>query len=169
VIILSQLPKSGTKLDPIYSHICRNLTQLLETLCYYFWETANFFVWEQLVKFRQLPTNNHNKQKLQAIFLNLCGQVFPDGLDEDGLPSKAHEIQGHRHILSFSDGQRACLGKAFALAEVKAVLSVFVRYFVFELENVDMEVERAGPVSSRLRVVGKEGTGVPLRVRWADQ
>ncbi|EIW77650.1 cytochrome P450 [Coniophora puteana RWD-64-598 SS2] len=40
-------------------------------------------------------------------------------LDGDRLPTKAREIQGHRHILSFSDGQRACLGKAFALAEVK--------------------------------------------------
>lgn len=32
---------------------------------------------------------------------------------------KAKEIQGHRHILSFSDGPRTCLGKTFALAELK--------------------------------------------------
>lgn len=40
-------------------------------------------------------------------------------LEEDGIPKKAKEIQGHRHILSFSDGPRICLGKGFAVAELK--------------------------------------------------
>ncbi|KIM70716.1 hypothetical protein SCLCIDRAFT_18765 [Scleroderma citrinum Foug A] len=40
-------------------------------------------------------------------------------LEKDGLPKKAQEIQGHRHLLTFSEGPRACLGKGFALAELK--------------------------------------------------
>jgi len=90
-------------------------------------------------------------------------------LDEDGLPSKAKEIQGHRHILTFSDGQRACLGKQFALAELKAVLSVLIRYFVLEMEKKGGEVERAGLFSSKLKIVGEDGVGVPLRIRRVDQ
>jgi cytochrome P450 len=31
----------------------------------------------------------------------------------------AREISGHRHLLTFSDGPRICLGRSFALAEFK--------------------------------------------------
>lgn len=34
-------------------------------------------------------------------------------------PQRAQEIQGYRHLLTFSDGARMCLGKGFALAEVR--------------------------------------------------
>ena len=44
-------------------------------------------------------------------------------LEQDGLPKKAQEIQGHHHLLTFSDGPRACLGKGFALAEIKVSLT----------------------------------------------
>ena len=40
-------------------------------------------------------------------------------LDAAGLPRKAQEIQGHRHLLTFVDGSRMCLGRGFALAEFK--------------------------------------------------
>lgn len=40
-------------------------------------------------------------------------------LEEGGIQRKAKEVQGHRHLLTFSDGQRACMGKTFALAEMK--------------------------------------------------
>ena len=33
---------------------------------------------------------------------------------------RAMELQGHRHLLTFHDGPRICLGKSFALAEFKA-------------------------------------------------
>jgi len=38
---------------------------------------------------------------------------------ENGIPAKAKEIQGHRHLLTFADGPRTCLGKNFALTEFK--------------------------------------------------
>jgi cytochrome P450 len=42
-------------------------------------------------------------------------------LIEGGLDG-AKEIQGHRHLLTFSDGPRTCLGKGFALAEFKVTV-----------------------------------------------
>lgn len=38
---------------------------------------------------------------------------------EEGLPAGAKELQGHRHLLTFINGPRTCLGKGFALAEFK--------------------------------------------------
>ncbi|CDO76372.1 hypothetical protein BN946_scf185011.g36 [Trametes cinnabarina] len=40
-------------------------------------------------------------------------------LSDEGIPKKAQEIQGHRHLLTFVDGPRMCLGRGFALAEFK--------------------------------------------------
>ena len=40
-------------------------------------------------------------------------------LAPDGIPKAAQEIQGHRHLLTFADGSRICLGRHFALAEFK--------------------------------------------------
>lgn len=46
----------------------------------------------------------------------------------------AEEIQGHRHILTFSDGPRLCLGKGFALAEFKVT---FLVWSMLSNSNVD--------------------------------
>ena len=42
-----------------------------------------------------------------------------DNHGQNGIPAKARAVQGHRHLLTFSDGPRTCLGKNFALAEFK--------------------------------------------------
>ena len=42
-----------------------------------------------------------------------------DANGQDGVPAKAKEIQGHRHLLTFGDGPRACLGKNIAVTEFK--------------------------------------------------
>ncbi len=42
----------------------------------------------------------------------------PERWLEDSAP-RAKEIQGHRHLLTFVDGPRTCLGKTFALTEFK--------------------------------------------------
>ena len=39
--------------------------------------------------------------------------------DEKGVAERAREMQGYHHLLSFVDGQRMCLGRAFAVAEFK--------------------------------------------------
>ena len=42
-----------------------------------------------------------------------------DDSGQNDIPGKAKELQGHRHLLTFSDGSRICLGKNFAVAEFK--------------------------------------------------
>ncbi|KAG2364263.1 cytochrome P450 [Suillus spraguei] len=87
-------------------------------------------------------------------------------LTEDGITGKAKEVQGHRHLLTFSDGPRACLGKDFAIVEFKTVLLVLVKSFVFEMrDGLDTKVELVRGLFPRPRVVGEDGIGVPLRVR----
>ncbi|KAG1882703.1 cytochrome P450 [Suillus subluteus] len=87
-------------------------------------------------------------------------------LTEDGITGKAKEVQGHRHLLTFVDGPRTCLGKDFAVTEFKTVLSVLVKNFVFEMrDGPDTQVEIARGIFPRPRVVGEAGIGVPLRVR----
>lgn len=43
-------------------------------------------------------------------------------LSESGIPEKAREIQGHRNILTFTSGNRMCLGRSYALVELKVSL-----------------------------------------------
>ncbi|KAG2151472.1 cytochrome P450 [Suillus clintonianus] len=87
-------------------------------------------------------------------------------LTEEGISGKAKEVQGHRHLLTFVDGPRTCLGKDFAIAEFKTVLSVLVKNFVFEMrDGPNAQVEIARGLLPRPRVVGEDSIGVPLRVR----
>ena len=43
-------------------------------------------------------------------------------LEEGGIPKGAQEVQGYRHLLTFVDGPRSCLGKGFAMTEVKVLV-----------------------------------------------
>ncbi|KAG2066347.1 cytochrome P450 [Suillus decipiens] len=87
-------------------------------------------------------------------------------LTEGGITAKAEEVQGHKHLLTFIDGPRACLGKDFAITEFKTVLLVLVKSFVFKMrDGPDTEVEIARGILPRPRVVGEDDIGVPLRVR----
>jgi hypothetical protein len=103
-------------------------------------------------------------------------------LNEDGISGKAREVQGHRHLLTFVDGPRTCLGKDFAITEFKVsqtnqpvltsltaiqtVLLVLVKNFVFEMrDGPNSQVEIVRGIMSRPRVIGEDGIGVPLRVR----
>ncbi|KAK7023648.1 hypothetical protein VNI00_016610 [Paramarasmius palmivorus] len=85
-----------------------------------------------------------------------------------GIPTSAQEIQGHKHILTFSDGPRTCLGKSFALAEFKAVLSVLIRSYSFEFDDSDTKIEMHRAVFPRPKVQGCDGAKVPMRVRRVD-
>ena len=53
-------------------------------------------------------------------------------LDESGIPIKAKEFQGYRHLLTFGDGPRTCLGKNFALLELKVRMGFFLVGIVIE-------------------------------------
>ncbi|KAJ7695855.1 cytochrome P450 [Mycena olivaceomarginata] len=77
-------------------------------------------------------------------------------------PLRAKEIQGHRHIISFLDGPRTCLGKSFALAEFKAVLSVLIRNFTFEFpDGPETEIASHRALIPRPKVAGQPGGIVP--------
>jgi cytochrome P450 len=41
---------------------------------------------------------------------------------EAGIPKLAKQFQGFHHLLTFVDGQRTCLGKTFAVTEIKVSL-----------------------------------------------
>ncbi|KAI6152769.1 cytochrome P450 [Pisolithus thermaeus] len=87
-------------------------------------------------------------------------------LKEDGIPRKAQDIQAYRHLLSFADGPKICIGKGFALTEFKVVMSVLVRNFVFELrDGHNTRVEHVMGLLPRPKIVGEQGIDVPLRVR----
>ncbi|KAF7324444.1 Cytochrome P450 [Mycena venus] len=80
-------------------------------------------------------------------------------------PLRAKEIQGHRHLITFLDGPRTCLGKSFALAEFKAVLSVLIRNFTFEFpDGPETEIVRHRALIPRPKVAGQPGGNVPMRV-----
>ncbi|PCH41707.1 cytochrome P450 [Wolfiporia cocos MD-104 SS10] len=87
-------------------------------------------------------------------------------LTDDGIPGRAQEIQGHRHLLTFVDGPRICLGRGFALAEFKAVLSVLIRNYAFEFrDGPGTKIETVRGILPRPSVAGEKGARVPLRIR----
>ncbi|KAI6133763.1 cytochrome P450 [Pisolithus croceorrhizus] len=86
-------------------------------------------------------------------------------LEEGGIPKKAQEVQGYRHLLTFVDGPRSCLGKGFAVAEFKAVMVVLIKNFMFEMrDGPDTQIEMGRGLLPRPRVVGEDSTKLPLRV-----
>ncbi|KAL5488430.1 hypothetical protein ACEPAI_6548 [Sanghuangporus weigelae] len=85
---------------------------------------------------------------------------------ESGLTEKAKEIHGYHHILSFIDGPRTCLGRPFAIAEFKSVLSVLIRNYAFGLrDGPDTKIDLVTSILPRPKVVGEEGYAMPMRVR----
>ncbi|KIL62637.1 hypothetical protein M378DRAFT_108174 [Amanita muscaria Koide BX008] len=107
-------------------------------------------------------------------FTNLCEEFWgPDSrkfIPErwlDGNPCRCQDLLGHRHLYTFSDGPRMCLGRVFALTEIKAVLSVLIRNFTFELLNgpeTKIGVHRSS-IMPRPKLAGEIGTHLPMRVR----
>ncbi|KAG7096251.1 hypothetical protein E1B28_003699 [Marasmius oreades] len=91
--------------------------------------------------------------------------------ESEVIPASAKSIQGHRHLLTFSDGPRICLGRNFALSEFKAVLFVLIRNYSFEFPNgPDTKISIARALLPRPTVEGSQGLGpkVPLRVRKVE-
>ncbi|KAF8994355.1 cytochrome P450 [Cyathus striatus] len=79
------------------------------------------------------------------------------------------EVVAHRHLLTFSDGPRICLGRGFALAEFKAVLSVLIRNYTFELpEGPDTPIEIHRSILNRPKLRGMKSAVVNLKVRRAE-
>ena len=45
--------------------------------------------------------------------------IVEDGVSKDPVVGRAAEIHGYKHLLTFANGPRACLGRGFALVEFK--------------------------------------------------
>lgn len=75
-------------------------------------------------------------------------------------------LHGYRHLMTFGDGARMCLGRLFALTEFKVVLFVLVQNFVFEMaDGPGVQIVESLGTLPRPRVVGSADAGsVPLRV-----
>ncbi|KAI6121786.1 cytochrome P450 [Pisolithus sp. B1] len=87
-------------------------------------------------------------------------------LEEGGIPRKAQGVQAYRHLFTFADGPRTCLGKGFAMAQFKMVMSVLVKNFVFEMrDGPNTRVELGRGMLPRPKIAGEEGTILPLCVR----
>ncbi|KAL1679210.1 cytochrome P450 [Schizophyllum commune] len=87
---------------------------------------------------------------------------------DDGKLGAARELQGHKHLMTFIDGPRMCLGRGFALAEFKSVLSTLIRNYIFEWPHgEDKQILRYRTIVFRPRVEGEDGPRVPLRSSFA--
>jgi len=86
-----------------------------------------------------------------------------DGAAESG-PAK--ELVGHRHLITFANGPRTCIGKGFAIAEFKTVLSVLARHFSFEIDGGNAQkvtIFRGRSLPARM-MLGEDGKPVTLKV-----
>ncbi|KAF7318169.1 Cytochrome P450 [Mycena chlorophos] len=109
-------------------------------------------------------------------------------LSDIDVPAK--DLQGHRHLLTFHDGPRTCLGKAFALCTCRlgrlsdfelscslysgiqgtpqSVLSVLIRNYIFELPDPAVKIQTHVAIVPRPKVAGESGARVPMRVRRVE-
>ncbi|KAK7036765.1 hypothetical protein VNI00_011431 [Paramarasmius palmivorus] len=88
-------------------------------------------------------------------------------IDPAGLPETAKLVKAQGHILSFGDGPKVCLGRSFAIAEFKIVLSHLIRSFAFEeVGGLQFDFYHVGQTTIKPMIRGreKEGTHIVIPV-----
>lgn len=73
-----------------------------------------------------------NNQRDPATWGEDADTFNPDRFDRPGIPTR-HVPGVWGNLTTFNGGARACIGYRFALAEMKAILFVLIRNFIFEM------------------------------------
>lgn len=92
----------------------------------------------------------------------------PERWSEDGnLPPPVKLIRAQGHLYTFGDGYKVCLGRLFAIAELKIVVASLISSFEFEDTGNQLDFYRLGgnTVKPMIRGREKEGVQMPLRVK----
>ncbi|KDR69692.1 hypothetical protein GALMADRAFT_255863 [Galerina marginata CBS 339.88] len=86
-------------------------------------------------------------------------------IEPDGLPSSVDFIHAQGRTLSFGDGPKACLGRIFALAEIKIVVSTIISQFSLENSGAILDFYHLGGNTVKPVIRGREAEGVQLPVQ----
>ncbi|PPQ88908.1 hypothetical protein CVT25_009143 [Psilocybe cyanescens] len=78
-------------------------------------------------------------------------------------------ISEKRRLWTFGDGPRICVGKAFVMVQMKIVLAVLLRHFIFELpQGPETPMDIHYSLVRRPKIKGLEGAMMPLLVSRVD-
>ncbi|KAH9916921.1 cytochrome P450 [Fomitopsis serialis] len=86
------------------------------------------------------------------------------------LPEMVKMIRAPGHLLTFGDGPKTCLGRYFAMAEFKIVISTIIRRFVIEdVDDIyDFYRQTSNTIKPKIRGREQEPPQLNLRVRSVD-
>ncbi|KZT27176.1 cytochrome P450 [Neolentinus lepideus HHB14362 ss-1] len=90
-------------------------------------------------------------------------------LDKEGMSRKASSLGVVGNLMTFSSGQRSCIGWRFAMSEMHCFLAELVKNFEFSIDPA-MRIVKRGTGVVAPKVVGEEGMGLrlPLRISVLD-
>ncbi|KAF8515319.1 cytochrome P450 [Hysterangium stoloniferum] len=83
--------------------------------------------------------------------------------DINAKESREKRQDWRRELMVFSAGSRGCIGRTFAMLEIKAVLAILLRQFVFAPAD-DKEIEPLLSFVVRPKVKGEHKSSLPLKV-----
>ncbi|KAJ3575897.1 hypothetical protein NP233_g787 [Leucocoprinus birnbaumii] len=81
---------------------------------------------------------------------------------ERWLERKKSQIRHKHELLTFSEGPRVCIGKNFAMAEIKVLMVTLIQQFSFSCQH---EIEAFQSFVIRPRIRGQSPSSLPLLVR----
>jgi cytochrome P450 len=103
------------------------------------------------------------------------------------LPECAQAIAGYHHLVTFGDGPKVyvltwrsvfadtkqggrCLGRSFAIANLKTLLSALIRRYTFELpDGQDTKIVEKFTLVVRPAVEGQAGFAIPMKIKRIDE
>ncbi|TFY56401.1 hypothetical protein EVJ58_g7669 [Rhodofomes roseus] len=90
---------------------------------------------------------------------------------DSALPEMVKMIRAPGHLLTFGDGPKTCLGKYFAMAEFKIVISTIMRRFRIEdvQEKYDFYRQTSNTIKPRIRGREHEAPQLNLRVKLVEE